>query len=66
MNGNENQTKIYIDPYVKPNTNIEQRQFIVSKWYSTELKKLMQWETKQKWYVELFPGQLLVTYEGTD
>lgn len=24
------------------------------------------WETKQKWYEEHFPGQLLVTYEGPD
>ena len=24
------------------------------------------WETKQKWYAEHFPGQLLVTYEGPD
>ena len=24
------------------------------------------WETKQKWYEEYFPGQLLVTYEGPD
>ncbi|RYY77935.1 MAG: exonuclease [Moraxellaceae bacterium] len=24
------------------------------------------WETKKKWYNEHFPGQLIVTYEGTD
>lgn len=24
------------------------------------------WETKQKWYDEHFPGQLLITYEGPD
>ncbi len=34
-------TKIYLDMYVRPNTNTLQRQLLLNKWYRAELKKLI-------------------------
>jgi predicted metal-dependent hydrolase len=44
-------TKTYIDLYVRPDTDTEQRQTIINEWYRAELKKLIQpiidkWQTR--------------------
>ncbi|MDD3877845.1 MAG: SprT family zinc-dependent metalloprotease [Bacteroidales bacterium] len=38
----ELKTKTYIDLYVRPNSTIEQRETIISEWYRSELKNLIQ------------------------
>jgi len=35
-------TKTYIDLYIRPNSNIDQRQIIINEWYRAELKKMIQ------------------------